>query len=375
MITFRKAATIGLALAASGVVLAGCASAPTTTTPSDSPAPTVSAVAGFKPCMISDSGGFDDHSFNELGANGIEAAATELGLGDISKTNLYESKTDADYQPNIDSAISAGCSLIITVGFNLSADTVSAALANPSIQFAIVDDAADNDFDGKTDAPNIKPILFDTAQAAFLGGYAAASYSKAHTLGTYGDADYPTVYIFMDGFAQGAKYYDSVKGTTTKVVGYSETEAESTFGDGTFSADATAKTISQGLIDQGADVILPVGGPDYQATIAAIKDSGKDIAVLGVDSDTYVTDPSYGSSFLTSVRKLIDAAVHDTVISAGTGNFDVTPYVGTLANGGVGIADFHDYASKVDPALQGELDSIKADIISGKIKVTSYLSK
>ncbi len=122
-------------------------------------------------------------------------------------------------------------------------------------------------------------------------------------------------------------------------------------------------------------MILPVGGPDYQPVATAIKSSGKDIALIGVDADLYATDPSVGSLLLTSVRKLIDQAVHDTVIQSGTkATFDVTPYIGTLANGGVGVADFHDYASKVDPALQGELDTIKAGIISGSIKVKSYLS-
>ena len=40
-------------------------------------------------------------------------------------------------------------------------------------------------------------------------------------------------------------------------------------------------------------------------------------------------------------------------------------------NGGVGLAPFHDFASKVDSGLAGEIKDIQAKIISGDIKVTS----
>ena len=78
----------------------------------------------------------------------------------------------------------------------------------------------DNDFDGKTDSPNIKPILFDTAQAAFLAGYASASYSTAKKVGTFGGMNFPTVTIFMDGFAQGVDYWNAQKKDTVQVVGW-----------------------------------------------------------------------------------------------------------------------------------------------------------
>ena len=55
-------------------------------------------------------------------------------------------------------------------GFALSATTVESAMANPDIDYILVDDAADNDFDGTKDAENVKPLLYDTAQAAFLAG-------------------------------------------------------------------------------------------------------------------------------------------------------------------------------------------------------------
>jgi len=372
----RKAAMSGLALAGIAAVLAGCAQAPAK---SGGAKP---AASKFLPCMVSDLGGFDDKSFNQLGKEGLDAAAKSLGV----TAKAVESDSATDYAPNINSLVSAGCNLIVTVGFNLSAATVTAAKANPNIQFAIIDDAADNSGgtdakgnpipDGKVDAPNIKPILFDTAQAGFLAGYASASYSKAGIVGTFGGIQIPTVTIFMDGFADGVDYYNTQKSKSVKVVGWNVAKQTGSFTGG-FDANDKAKSTAQNLIDQGADVIFPVGGPIFQSAGAAITDSGKDIALLGADADVYNTFPTYDKLYLTSVEKGIEPAVEAVVKATAKqakGKFDDTPYIGNLKNNGVGIAPFHDFASKVDPGLQGELDQIKADIISGKITVKSYLS-
>jgi basic membrane protein A len=356
-------------------LLAGCASAP-------KEGGTATTTSKFLPCMVSDNGGFNDKSFNQLGLEGLAAGAKAVG----ATFKKVESNTATDYAPNINSMVAANCNLIVTVGFSLSAATITAAKANPDIQFAIIDDAADNSGatdskgnpapDGKVDAPNIKPILFDTAQAAYLGGYAAASYSKSGIVGTFGGIQIPTVTTFMDGFADGVDGYNKAKGKSVKVVGWDVASQTGSFTGG-FDANDTAKSTAQNVIDQGADVIFPVGGPIFQSAGAAITDSGKDIALMGADADVFNTFPTYDSLYLTSVLKGIDPAVQAVVkltAKQKAGTFDNVAYVGTLKNDGVGIAPFHDFASKVSPDLQKELDGLKADIISGKLTVKSYLS-
>jgi basic membrane protein A len=356
--TSRKA-VLGLAsIAASALVLAGCAAAPT---PEETQAST-----DYLPCEVSDDGGFDDHSFNELALKGLEDAAKEIG----AKEKHVESGSEDDYAPNIESLLGEGCNLIVTVGFKLSAATITAGQANTDVNFAIVDDGLDADNDGKPDIDNGKPILFDTAQAAFLAGYAAASYSKTGVVGTFGGIQIPPVTIFMDGFVDGVAYYNQVKGADVQAVGWDKAKQTGTFTGG-FAAGVEAKTAAQGLLDQNADVLLPVGGPIYQSAAEAIRDKGGDIALIGVDADVYNTDPTVQDLLLTSVMKGVDAGVHDVVVAAAAGDFDNTPYVGTLENGGVGLAPFHDFESKVDAGLQGELDDLKAKIISGDVEVTS----
>ncbi len=352
-ITSRKTALSGLALVGvSGLLLAGCAAAPEA--PSDGP-----TAPDFLPCMVSDTGGFDDNSFNEIGKQGLDDAAAALGV----KANAVESQAETDYASNLNNLVDQGCNIIVTVGFLLADATKAAAEANPDVDFAIIDDSS-------IDLPNVKPIVFDTAQAAFLAGYAAASYSKTGIVGTFGGIPIPPVTIFMDGFVDGVNYYNTVKGTSVKALGWDVAAQTGAFTGG-FEANDTAKSTAKNLLDQGADVLLPVGGPIYTSGAEAIKDSGKDIALIGVDADVTETDPAIADMLLTSIMKGMQVGVSEVVTASADGKFDNSPFVGTLANGGVSIAPFHSFESKVDPGLQAELDALKADIISGKVKVES----
>ncbi|WP_327056591.1 BMP family lipoprotein [Glaciihabitans sp. GrIS 2.15] len=359
-LTSRSRLLGGLATIGVAALLAGCASAPAPTTKNSA------AASNFKPCMVSDQGGFDDKSFNQLGLEGLQSAAKKLGV----KEAHVQSVTENDYVPNLAQMVGQGCNLIVTVGFNLANATRDAAKANPKVNFALVDSALSNaDFSTLT-LPNVKPVLSDTAQAAFLVGYAAASYSKTGVIGTFGGVKIPPVTIFMDGYADGAAYFNKQKNKNVKVLGW-DVKAQNGAFTGGFAAGTEAQNAAQTLIDQNADVILPVGGPIFQSAGAAIVSSGKPIALIGADADVFVTFPKYDDLYFSSIMKNMSGDIADIVASASAGKFDATPYVGTLENGGVSMAPFHKFESKVDSGLKKELDAIKADIVSGKIKVES----
>lgn len=365
MKTTKKAALSGLALVGTAALLAACGSAPTESGASGG----ASTVSDYLPCMVSDFGGFDDRSFNQLGKEGLDAAASTLGV----KTIEVESQSETDYSSNLQNLVDQGCSTIITVGFALAPAALESAVANPELQYVSIDDPVDQDFDGKTDADNIKPFIFDTSQAAFLAGYLSAGVTETGVVGTFGGQDFPTVTVFMDGFAQGVNYYNEQNGASVKVVGWNRDTKSGSFTGG-FEANDIARQTAQGLIDQNVDILMPVGGPIYQSAAAAIRDSGRTIALIGVDADVFQTDPEVADLLLTSVRKGIDVATEETIVAAGEGNFDNTPYIGTLANEGVGLAPFHDWADRVPAELSTKLDEIKAAIIAGDITVESYLN-
>ncbi len=358
--TSSKRLVSGVAAAGLIVGLAACAPAP-------EQGEGGSSASDFVPCIVSDAGGFDDRSFNQLSWEGTKKAADELGV----KLKQAESNSETDFAPNLESMVGQNCNAIVSVGFALSAATVESANANPDIDYILVDDAADNDFDGNKDADNIKPLLYDTAQAAFLAGYLSAGHSQAGKVGTFGGMEFPTVTIFMDGFKQGVDHYNKVKGTNVEVVGWSGETGSFTGG---FEANQEAKSVAQNILDQGVDVLMPVGGPIYQSALQAIKESGRDVALVGVDADLFNTDESTQDFVLTSILKNMDVSTYEAVMSSAKGEFDAETYIGTLDNGGVGIAPLHNFEGKVDAALVAEVDALKQDIIDGKVTVKSYLS-
>jgi basic membrane protein A len=359
--TFKRGSIAGVATAgAAALLLTGCGAAPTASS-------TASATASdYTGCIVSDSGGFDDQSFNQSSYEGLKKAEKDLGI----KVNEAESKTNNDFEPNLRAMVTAGCDLTVTVGFLLGDATKAQAEANPNSHFAIVD------YGYEPAVTNVKPIIYDTAQAAFLAGYVAAGTTKTGTVGTFGGIKLPTVTIFMDGFVDGVKYYNEKKGKDVKVLGWDKAKQDGSF-TGDFEKQDKGKQLTQNFLDQGADIVMPVAGPVGKGAGAALKEAkaaGKDVKLIWVDSDGFLTAPEYKDLMLTSVMKLMGEAVENVVKEDKDGKFTNTPYVGTLANDGVQLAPFHDLDAEVPAEVKTELDQIKKDIAAGTLKVESAAS-
>lgn len=355
-----SAMALGLAAALS---LAACGSAPSSSSSADASGSAAAGSSDFTACMVSDEGGFDDQSFNQSGKEGLDKAESELGV----KTIAVESQSAADYPTNVDSLVQQGCNLIIGVGFNLAEDMTSAAKANPDIEFALIDSSFTED-----GLDNAKPLIFKTSEAAYLAGYAAAGTSHSGKVATYGGQAIPTVQIFMDGFAQGVAKYNEDNGKDVQVLGWDTEDPESGSFVGDFSNTTKGQQLTEQFLSQGADLILPVAGPVGLGTLSSVKAAGGDNGVVWVDSDGY-NATSEGSIIMTSIVKEIGTAVYDTVDQAQQGKFTADPYIGTLKNGGVGIADYHDWSSKVPSDVQTQVKDLEQQIIDGKLEVsTSY---
>lgn len=352
--------------AATALVLTACASAPkATTTTAPSAGATTAATVSYKACMVSDAGGFEDKSFNQSGAEGLDKAKTDLGITEVK----VESTADTDFTPNVDNLVSQDCNLIIGVGFNLAGAIQTAANANPKINFALVDSAFSDANFKPVKLVNGKPLLFNTQEAAFLAGYVAAGTSKTGKVATFGGMQLPSVSIFMDGFADGVAKYNTDSGKSVQVLGWDKAAQTGSF-TGDFDNQANGQNLAKGFIDQGADVIMPVAGPVGLGAAAAAKAAGN-VMIIGVDADWYNTAPEYKSIILTSVIKEIGQSVYDTVKQGVDGKYTSEPYVGTLANKGIDIAPFHDLDSQVPADVKTKVTALKAAIIDGSLKVSS----
>ena len=117
------------------------------------------------------------------------------------------------------------------------------------------------------------------------------------------------------------------------------------------------------MIQQGADVILPVAGPAGLGGLQAAQEA--DVKAIWVDTDGCVSAAEYCDVLLTSVMKGMDVAVTEAIAEALDGTFSNELFVGTLENEGVGLAPYAE--GEVDDELAATLDDLKAQIIAGDI--------
>jgi len=366
---------VTVAAGAATLLIAACGSSSSSASSSGSPAAsaagssstsaaggsTGSAAGKFLGCMVTDTGGINDKSFNQSAWEGMQEAAA----ANSSITVKYlPSTSQSDYVPNINQFISQKCGIIVTVGFAMGDSTQAAATKNPSQDFAIVDNAYPKVI------KNVDSLVYNTVQDGFLGGYLAAGMSKTGKVATFGGAQYPTVTIYMDGFYDGVQYYNSKHGTKVQVLGWNETTQKGEF-TGDFTNQTKGQSVTQTFIQEGADVIFPVAGNVGLGAAKAVQTAdaaGGKVNMLWVDTDGCVSAAQYCKYFISSVTKGIVASVKASVLSAQAGSFKGGDYIGTLSNGGVLLSPFHDFASQVPASLQSELKAIQTGIENGSIK-------
>ena len=361
----RQSIRVGAVLAAAALVTAACGSTSNNSSSgssSSSSSPAASTAGKFLGCMVTDTGGIDDKSFNASSWQGMQEAQS----AEPSKISVkyLQSTTSADYASNISAFQGQKCGIIVTVGFLMAGATQTAAKSTPSGKFAIVDFP-------KFPQKNIDSLVFNTVQAGFLGGYLAAGMTKTGKVATFGGQKLPTVTIYMDGYWDGVQYYNSQHHTHVQVLGWNEKTQTGEFTN-SFTNLSMGQTITQQFITEGADIIFPVAGGVGLGAMKAVQNAdnqsgSQKVNAMWVDTDGCVSAPQYCKYFITSVEKGIATAVKGSVLSAANGTFKGGAYIGTLANGGTGIAPYHDFASKVPASLQSEVNTVKQDIISGKI--------
>jgi basic membrane protein A len=331
----------------------GCAkeepAEPTTpTTPTEEPKTDVKAA------MVTDVGGLGDKSFNDLAHEGLKKAEAELGV----EIKVQESREITDYETNIDLLANAGFSPIFAVGF-LMTDTVSKmSTAFPDVMFGGIDQFID------PVPANVTTLGFKEHEGSYLAGVVAALATKDsfdsklnadNVIGFVGGMDVPLIRKFQAGFEAGAK---AVNPDVKVIALYT----------GSFTDAAKGKELGLSLISQKADVIYAAAGACGEGTVRACQEKGA--LFIGVDSDQYNTISGSGDVMLTSMMKRVDVAVFETVKAMVDGAFPGgTATVYGLKEGGVGLAPYHDFESKVPQAIKDAVDKATQDIISGAVMV------
>ncbi len=293
--------------------------------------------------LVTDVGKVTDGTFNQYAYEGLKRAETELGV----QIDFVETTNSSDYEKNIDQFATQKYDLIIGVGF-LMGDAIKASAAKyPDLKFAIVDFAYDPTI------TNVKGLVFNEDEAAFLVGALAAQLSKSGKIGAVGGIEIPPVQKFLLGYEAGAKYINPDIEVMTVYVP-------------SFTDPAQGSEAAKNQISEGADVIFGAGGQTGSGAIQAAAEQG--VFVIGVDQDEYNTTFKKGPApmLASSALKRVDNAVFEVIKELVDGKFAGGLYIGTAANGGVDYAPFHD--AVISAEIKAKLDEIKAALADGSLK-------
>lgn len=309
----KKVSVLVAILVLASMALAACQPA---AAPAEEP-----AAPKIKACQVTDTGGIDDKSFNATAWLGMQNAEKDLGV----EVQYLESQQQSDYEVNLNTFVEANCDIIVPVGFLLADATSAAADTNPDQKFAIVD----VDYLGQ---PNVLGNATKIDQATFLAGYLAAGMTKTGKVATYVGILFPATQAFMDGYAMGVAKYNEVHGTAVEVLGWNM-ETQQGLEVGNFESLDDGRALGEQLLDEGADIIMPVAGPVGLGTLAVLQERGTGLLV-GVDNDWSVANPDKADFILASALKKIDVFVYEAVKEVVDGTFKGgTPYLLTLENG------------------------------------------
>jgi basic membrane protein A len=366
----KKTARVAALVSIAALTLAGCGerstdddsdASGTEPTASETTSAPMEQYPDFKACIVSDSGGFDDKSFNQTSYAGLQQAEEDMGV----QTAEVESNAPSEFTDNINAMVDQKCDSITTVGFLLGDSTLAAAKKNKNIDFSIVDFAYFDDKGNNIAPQNLKGLTFNTAEPSYLAGYLAAAKSETGVVGTFGGLNIPTVTIFMTGFVQGVERYNEDNGADVKVIGWDPENQQGSFTND-FESKTKGQSTAEEMITQGADVIFPVAGPAGLGGLQAAQDN--DVWGIWVDTDGCVSAAEYCDVLLTSVVKGMDVGVEEAIRASAAGEFSNEPYEGTLENGGVGLAPWGPNA-EIDSDLEGKIEELKQEIIDGTVTV------
>ena len=339
---------------------AATTSAPTTTTSTSAPTTTIPVT---QVCEVTGAGGVEDGSVGQLVWEGLGRARDQLGV-----EILFRASDVGGYGASIGAFVEQGCDLIVTVGVDAEEATASAACDRPEQPLAIVGAApaagagsawADPEGTLRCDFANVRGITFATEEAAFLAGYLAAGMSDSQKVGTFGSSAAASVTALMDGFAAGARHYGASTGLIIQVLGWDPDDPAAGLFTGPDDLEQ-AGVIVESLAGAGVDVLFSAAGELGRSGATVAAESG--ILVVGGTADLYLAEEDFADIWLTSLVENADVAVLEAAVGVIDRGESGGLYVGTLANGGVGLLPYRLLAPEVPDDLAEAVEQVAADI-------------
>jgi basic membrane protein A len=289
--------------------------------------------------IVTDIGGLNDRSFNQLANDGLKRSISELG----AEGRALTSKSNADYVPNLSTLAQQKYDLVIGVGFLMADGMATVAKKFPNTNFAIID-FPQSGLKGKP--ANVRGLLFKEAEAGYLAGTLAGHYVKEkggdQVISSVGGQKIPPVDAYIAGYQAGAKKANPDIKTLN---GYSED----------FVKQNLCKELALNQIAEGSQVVFQVAGQCGLGALDAAKE--KNMQGIGVDAD----QGYLGEHIITSALKKVDVAVFETVQQVQDGSFKGgEDTVFDVKSGGVGLGKLSSEGTKYEEQVNKVMEQIKS---------------
>ncbi len=249
---------------------------------------------------------------------GVQDAGARIG----ASTSLVTPASNADLASAVATAAAGDLAVVVTIGPQADAAVQAAAIAHPTAQFFEVEVAVPS-----TSPANVHGIVFDEAQAGYLAGFVAGSFSGGGKVGFVGDlaADLRTA-NYVSGFQSGAS--EAGAGIAVKVAYV-----------GTSDSPDRGRTTAAGLITSGVKVVSAM--PDLSGIGAFREACGSKARLVALDTDAWQVVPDVRPCLIVSVLKRYDVAVGNAILHAASGQTEPTVAIEDVSTGGIALSEFH----------------------------------
>jgi basic membrane protein A len=304
--------------------------------------------------LVTEVGTITDQSFNQSALEGVEQARTD-GVADW--TQYIETADASEYAKNIATFADAGYDVIVTVGFNMTVPTQTAAAQYPNIYFIGVDQYQDSTMQTLS---NLAGLNFPEDQAGFLAGALAAMMTQSTTIGAVCASDeLAATWRYCEGYRAGAMYINAE--AMVLVVYHNDVGAEQSSADPAWGASKASA-----MVDQGADVIFGVGGATGNGAVDEAASRG--IYAIGAETDRYYTLIDAAPYLLSSVVKLVAPGVRELIekarnAQAGQDTFPCGNFMGKI-----GYAPYHDLEPKIPSEVKSRLEEVYQGLLNSVIQ-------
>lgn len=306
-------------------------------------------------------GSLGDLGFFDSANAGVTRARSQLG----TQVKVIQNSNSTEWQHQL--LTLAGTKRYDLIILDASDQTVNNAV---KVMIAKYPQQRIIDFDDNSYAtsPRVSSIIYKQNEGSFLAGALAAMVTNSSLpyvshkkiIGMVGGLKIPVILDFYDGYLQGAKAADPAIDVRATYIGGSGS-------NDTWNNKPAGARLAASLYNAGATVVYQVAGGSGLGVLDQAKALNR--YAIGVDSNQDMQAPGH---VIGSVVKRVDNSLYDLINLFQQGKLQgAHTYFYGLTNQGVDLTRDAETRAIITPAMYQRLDALRAQVMSGKIKVKS----